>query len=122
MSGPGALAGRDVARLGSVAACAADRGDRCVADVHGRRGGSVGVGGDGVAAWHRLPAGSGADLVPPDRRGRVAEREGFPDRVVALVAHHSCERFEAARRDLADELARWPLETSRSCMRWSMRT
>jgi putative nucleotidyltransferase with HDIG domain len=37
---------------------------------------------------------------------------GFPMRVVALVAHHSGARFEAAERTLSVELSRYGLEDS----------
>ncbi len=40
------------------------------------------------------------------------ERAGFPRRLVALVAHHSGARFEAAERGLLRELEAWPLEDS----------
>lgn len=40
------------------------------------------------------------------------ERLGWPFRVVALVAHHSCARFEASVRGLSVDLQRWPLEDS----------
>lgn len=36
---------------------------------------------------------------------RFLRREGFPERVCGLVAHHSCARFEAAERGLGEELA-----------------
>lgn len=40
---------------------------------------------------------------------RYLEAEGFPPRLVALVAHHSCSRIEIGIRGLATEL-RWPQE------------
>src|SRR6266516_1301855 len=43
---------------------------------------------------------------------RHLERAGFPGRLVALVAHHSGARFEAAERGLLRELQAWPLEDS----------
>lgn len=36
---------------------------------------------------------------------RWLRRHGIPDRVAALVAHHSCARFEAEERGLADVLS-----------------
>src|SRR3954470_20496414 len=33
---------------------------------------------------------------------RFLRREGFPERVCGLVAHHSCAIFEAAERGLAE--------------------
>lgn len=41
---------------------------------------------------------------------RYLRAEGYPDRVVDLVAHHSGARFEAAERDLRTELAEFELE------------
>jgi len=38
-------------------------------------------------------------------------RCGYPPRLVALVAHHSGARFEAAERGLAGEINEFPLET-----------
>jgi putative nucleotidyltransferase with HDIG domain len=43
---------------------------------------------------------------------RHLQRAGFPERVVALVAHHSGARFEAAERGLLRELEAYPLEDS----------
>jgi len=43
---------------------------------------------------------------------RHVERAGFPARLVALVAHHSGARFEAAERGLLRELEVYPLEDS----------
>ncbi|GAA4544206.1 HD domain-containing protein [Pseudonocardia xishanensis] len=39
---------------------------------------------------------------------RYLRDEGWPETVVNLVAHHSGARFEATRRNLADELAEFP--------------
>lgn len=41
---------------------------------------------------------------------RYLRNEGFPERVVNLVAHHSGARFEAAERGLDTELAEFALE------------
>ncbi len=41
---------------------------------------------------------------------RYLARAGFDQRIVALVAHHSGARFEAAERGLVTELAGYPLE------------
>ncbi|MGM1057848.1 HD domain-containing protein [Saccharothrix sp. Mg75] len=38
---------------------------------------------------------------------RYLERQGFPERLCALVAHHSCAYREAELRDCSAELARW---------------
>jgi hypothetical protein len=38
--------------------------------------------------------------------------QGFPMRIVELVAHHSGARFEAAERGLSEELSRYALEDS----------
>lgn len=43
---------------------------------------------------------------------RYLREEGFPERVVNLVAHHSGARFEAAERGLEAELAEFELEDS----------
>lgn len=43
---------------------------------------------------------------------RYLQREGWPARVVGLVAHHSGARFEATERGLMDELAEFPFEDS----------
>jgi putative nucleotidyltransferase with HDIG domain len=43
---------------------------------------------------------------------RFLHREGYPERLCGLVAHHSGARFEAAERGLADELGEYPLEES----------
>ncbi|MEV4197467.1 MULTISPECIES: HD domain-containing protein [Micromonospora] len=37
-------------------------------------------------------------------------QHGFPPRLVGLVAHHTCARFEAAERGLAHQLAGFPLD------------
>lgn len=41
---------------------------------------------------------------------RYLRRNGYPQRLVGLVAHHTCARIEAAERGLADQLAAFPLE------------
>jgi HD superfamily phosphodiesterase len=38
--------------------------------------------------------------------------EGYPDRLCALVAHHSAASCEAEERDLSTELEAWPREES----------
>ncbi|MGW4488845.1 HD domain-containing protein [Amycolatopsis sp. NPDC004368] len=43
---------------------------------------------------------------------RYLRNQGWPARVVNLVAHHSGARFEAEERGLADELAEFPFENS----------
>lgn len=43
---------------------------------------------------------------------RYLAQEGYPDRLVALVAHHSAATCEAAERELSAELAVWPREES----------
>ena len=43
---------------------------------------------------------------------RYLRCEGWPARVVGLVAHHSGARFEAAERGLLDELSEFPFEDS----------
>lgn len=43
---------------------------------------------------------------------RYLRDEGWPVRIVNLVAHHSGARFEAAERGLADELDEFPFEDS----------
>ena len=43
---------------------------------------------------------------------RNLAREGYPDRLVALVAHHSAATCEAEERDLLAELELWPREES----------
>lgn len=43
---------------------------------------------------------------------RYLEQQGYPPRLVALVAHHSGARYEAAERGLIDELAVYPREDS----------
>ncbi|MBN9738728.1 MULTISPECIES: HD domain-containing protein [unclassified Pseudonocardia] len=40
------------------------------------------------------------------------EREGYPERLCALVAHHSAASYEVAERGLGDRLARWERERS----------
>lgn len=39
---------------------------------------------------------------------RYLRQEGWDERIVSLVAHHSCARFEAPIRGLAAELAEFP--------------
>ncbi|WP_244236353.1 HD domain-containing protein [Micromonospora inaquosa] len=41
---------------------------------------------------------------------RYLRRHGYPPRLVALVAHHTCARIEAAERGLAEQLAPFPFE------------
>lgn len=43
---------------------------------------------------------------------RYLEREGYPKRLVGLVAHHSAATSEAAERGLLAELEAWPRENS----------
>jgi hypothetical protein len=43
---------------------------------------------------------------------RFLEGRRAPERLCALVAHHSCARYEAEERGLATELAAWELEDS----------
>ncbi|MBN9792521.1 phosphohydrolase [Pseudonocardia sp. TMWB2A] len=40
------------------------------------------------------------------------ERLGYPDRLCALVAHHSAASYEVAHRGLGDRLAHWECERS----------
>lgn len=64
-----------------------------------------------VAAWlHDIgysPQISHTGFHPLDG-ARYLRDEGWPDRIVELVAHHSGARFEAAERGLDDELAEFP--------------
>jgi hypothetical protein len=41
---------------------------------------------------------------------RYLQKEGWPERIVCLVAHHSGARFEAAERGLSAELEEFPFE------------
>lgn len=41
---------------------------------------------------------------------RYLRKQGWPDQIVNLVAHHSGARFEAEERGLASELAEFPFE------------
>ena len=43
---------------------------------------------------------------------RFLATEGYPERLCALVAHHSAATFEADERGLSDELVVWPREES----------
>jgi hypothetical protein len=43
---------------------------------------------------------------------RYLTAEGYPDRLCALVAHHSAATFEAEERGLLAELKTWPREES----------
>ncbi len=43
---------------------------------------------------------------------RYLSGQGCPERLCALVAHHSAAMFEAEERGLADELSAWPREQS----------
>ncbi|MEQ7127945.1 HD domain-containing protein [Actinopolymorpha sp. B11F2] len=67
-----------------------------------------------ASAWlHDI--GYATDLIQtgchPIDGARYLEGEGFPPRLVALVAHHSCSRIEIGIRGLTTEL-RWPQEDS----------
>ncbi|MEV6929666.1 HDIG domain-containing metalloprotein [Dactylosporangium sp. NPDC051485] len=66
-----------------------------------------------AAAWlHDL--GYAPDLVDTGMHAidgaRHLQRCGYPRRVIALVAHHSGSRFEAAERGLTEALAEFPYE------------
>jgi predicted hydrolase (HD superfamily) len=67
-----------------------------------------------AAWWHDL--GYAPDLRDTGAHqidgARYLEREGYPDRLVALVAHHSAATCEAAERGLSAELATWTREES----------
>jgi hypothetical protein len=67
-----------------------------------------------AAWWHDL--GYAPDLRDTGAHqidgARYLEREGYPARLVALVAHHSAATCEAAERGLSAELAVWPREES----------
>jgi hypothetical protein len=69
----------------------------------------------GVAAWwHDLgyaPELAVTGFHPLDG-ARYLAGEGYPERLCALVAHHSAAMSEAEERGLADELAAWPREES----------
>lgn len=41
---------------------------------------------------------------------RYLRARGWPERIVNLVAHHSGARFEAAERELSEELSEFPFE------------
>ncbi len=43
---------------------------------------------------------------------RFLEARDAPERLCALVAHHSCARYEAEERGLTAELSAWELEVS----------
>lgn len=43
---------------------------------------------------------------------RYLREQGYPDRLCALVAHHSAAMCEAEERGLLDELSAWPREES----------
>ncbi|GAA5112779.1 HD domain-containing protein [Haloechinothrix salitolerans] len=68
-----------------------------------------------AAAWlHDIgyaPALAATRFHPLDG-ARYLRDEGWPERVVNLVAHHSGARFEAAERGLEAELSAFPLEDS----------
>jgi hypothetical protein len=67
-----------------------------------------------AAWWHDLgyaPALALTGFHPLDG-ARYLAAEGYPERLCALVAHHSGAMFEAEERGLADELATWPREES----------
>jgi len=67
-----------------------------------------------AAWWHDL--GYAPELVDtgfhPLDGARFLASKGYPDRLCALVAHHSAATFEAEERGLADELGAWPREES----------
>lgn len=67
-----------------------------------------------AAWWHDL--GYAQELAlsgfHPLDGARYLAVEGYPERVCALVAHHSAATFEAEERGLALELDRWPREES----------
>jgi hypothetical protein len=67
-----------------------------------------------AAWWHDL--GYAPDLRDTGAHqidgARYLERQGYPARLVALVAHHSAATCEAAERGLSAELAVWPREES----------
>jgi hypothetical protein len=91
---------------------------RAVADRAGELAVGAGVSGSErelvVAAGLVHDVGYAAELVVtgfhPLDGARHLQRAGFPDRLVALVAHHSGARFEAAERGLLTELEIYPLE------------
>lgn len=66
-----------------------------------------------VAAWLH-DVGYAPDLAVtgfhPLDGARFLERQRADPRIVALVAHHSCARYEAAERGLVNELNRYPRE------------
>ncbi|WP_227013348.1 HD domain-containing protein [Pseudonocardia sp. EC080619-01] len=68
-----------------------------------------------VAAWlHDIgysPAVRDAGSQQVDGAAHL-EREGYPERLCALVAHHSAASYEVAERGLGDRLARWERERS----------
>jgi hypothetical protein len=66
------------------------------------------------AWWHDLgyaPKLATTGFHPLDG-ARYLAKEGYPERLCALVAHHSGAMFEAEERGLADELAAWAREES----------
>jgi hypothetical protein len=67
-----------------------------------------------AAWWHDL--GNAPALRDTGRHqidgARYLAREGYPNRLVALVAHHLAATREAAEHGLAAELAVWPREES----------
>ncbi|MBB4968656.1 HD domain-containing protein [Saccharothrix violaceirubra] len=52
---------------------------------------------------------------------RYLEEQGFPDRLCALVARHSCAHSEAALREVSADLARWEDEKTavRDALWWA---
>jgi hypothetical protein len=52
--------------------------------------------------------------VPPHQidGARYLAREGYPERLLALVAHHSAATDEATHRELLSHLEVWPRERS----------
>ncbi|MPZ65714.1 MAG: HD domain-containing protein [Pseudonocardiaceae bacterium] len=67
-----------------------------------------------AAWWHDLgyAPGLAATGFHPLDGARYLSHEGYPERLCALVAHHSAATFEAEERGLADELTAWPHEQS----------
>lgn len=67
-----------------------------------------------AAWWHDLGYASTLAVIGfhPLDGARYLAAEGYPQRLCALVAHHSGATFEAEERGLAEELAEWPREES----------
>ena len=67
-----------------------------------------------AAWWHDLgyaPQLAHTGFHPLDG-ARYLAAEGFPERLCALIAHHSAATFEAEERGLLDQLSAWPHEES----------